>query len=64
MVSYRFSRQWISHGENAKNIIDRAHLKMLSHNPTHIPFSNIFHKKSITGWWLTYTSEKYESQLG
>ena len=50
MVSYRFSRQWISHGENAKNIIGPAHLRMLSHNPTHIPFSNIFHKK--IHYWL------------
>jgi hypothetical protein len=47
-------------------IIDLFHCWMLSSNIPIIPWTldPLHGWYTVSGWWLTYPSEKYESQLG
>ena len=39
-------------------------LKLSSTEDPTWPFETLWETSTVSGWWLTYPSEKYESQMG
>ena len=65
---FKTKHRWLAKRFRAKRLTKCARVKTwYNGNPTRCVYQSLWihdHPSIIPGWWLTYPSEKYESQLG